>query len=179
MAGLVLGDPEVGRGLPVVPALDVRELQGGPQRGGHGRDDVVGPGRDRGPVHPLLQTGPVLVRVDARAVLLAQPPHGLAVREPGHPGAHRALPGVVRARVLPHVAEDLAGHQVGGGLVVQHPVGLAVHERGEPVVELAESRRLTACQPLLHLAVPAGWRVFGHATPDPVPSALFPSSHRM
>lgn len=72
-AGLVLGDPEVGRRLPVVPALDVRELQCGPQRGGHGRHDVIGAGRGRGPAHPLLQIGPgrgpgLLVRAAREAV---------------------------------------------------------------------------------------------------------------
>ena len=53
--GLVLGDAEVGGGLAVVAALEVGQLQGGAQRGGHGVDDVVGAGGDRGVPHPALQ----------------------------------------------------------------------------------------------------------------------------
>lgn len=56
-AGLVLRDAEVGGGLAVVAALEVRQLQGGPQGRGHGRDDEVGAGGGGGLADLLLYLG--------------------------------------------------------------------------------------------------------------------------
>ncbi|GGS50941.1 hypothetical protein GCM10010206_10640 [Streptomyces cinerochromogenes] len=164
-AGLLLGDAEVGRGLPVVEAPDVGPVQGGAQRGRHGVDDVVGAGGDGGAAHGALQfLAPRLLPF----LPVPQPLHGDPVGDGGDPGAQRALPGVVGLGVLPDVGEDLAGDGVGGLFVGEDAVGETVHEGGEAVVQLAEGGRLTAREPLLHLAVPAGRYVLpGHAVPSP------------
>ncbi|GHC77125.1 hypothetical protein GCM10010309_49970 [Streptomyces violaceochromogenes] len=57
--------------------------------------------------------------------------------------------------MLPDVDEDLARDAVGGAFVAEHAVGEAVHEGGEPVVELTEGGGFPAGEALLHLAVPA------------------------
>ncbi|GAA3140783.1 hypothetical protein GCM10010521_29030 [Streptomyces rameus] len=128
-------------------------------------DDEVGAGGDRGAADRALQfLAPRLFPF----LPVAQPLHGDPVGDRGDPGAQRALLGVVGLGVLPDVAEDLAGDGVGGPLVAEDAVGEAVHERGEPVVQLAEGGRLTAGEPLLHLAVPAGRYVLpGHAVSSP------------
>ena len=98
----------------------------------------------------------------------AQPLHGEPVGQGGDPGAQRALPGVVGVGVFPDVDEHLTGDAVGGALVAEDAVGEAVHEGGEPVVELTEGGGLPAGEPLLHLAVPARrYVLFRHAAPSP------------
>lgn len=172
MAGLVLGDVEVGGGLAVVAALEVGELQGGAQGCGHGLHDVVGAGGDRGVADLALQVlgGAVALLGQRGGLGGAQPLHGEAVGQGGDPGAQGALLGVVGVGVFPDVGEDLAGDAVGGAFVAEDAVGEAVHEGGETVVELAEGGRLTACEPLLHLAVPAGRCVLlRHAAPSACP----------
>ena len=170
--GLVLGDAEVGGGLAVVPPLEVGQFQCGPQRCGHGRDDVVGAGGGGGVADLLLYLGGfggVRAAVARRGGFgLPQPLDGLVAGDPGDPGAQRALLGVVGVRVLPDEGEDLAGDAVGGVLVVEDAVGEAVHEGGEAVVQLAERGGLAAGQPLLHPPVPPRMCVVSHRTPIPV-----------
>jgi hypothetical protein len=171
-AGLVLRDAQVGGGLAVVAALEVGQLQRGAQRSRHGLDDVVGAGGDRGAPHLGLQLlrGARPAPDQGRRLGGAQPLDGEAVGERGDPGAQRTLPGVVGVGMLPDVREDVAGEAVGGPLVVEHAVRQAVHQRGEPVVQLAQGGGLAAREPLLHLAVPAQWCVpLRHAVPPPPP----------